>query len=1661
MEKPADQTDPVAVVNAIEVESPDRKVVRRRFVQQTLFPLKPHEPKVENSAKKEKTKKVEEVVDDDEEECCGSQGRRSRKKGSNKKEAKRVVDVEIVDELDDEEEYCGSQGRSRKRGKKSKQNSTPQKRGYKKGAANGKDATVIALDDIESPDDGSPQLLKDKKHVSARSGRTQGNKGTSTAKVPTHPAATLQTSQPVPDLWLEAKRTAEENSRLFAGKQVHPFFSAWKTGKKDQVTIEVENNVDRRKERHAECGPIHVFENVQVHTDSIDWSKWTLCEGTLRNSACDQERTISSFKNVVGSLNFGTDLNVSKASPTLLHLEDLSTGQYAHEDTCAIPTSDSFIVVDEEMTPYDLMKNMEKDFGTNKLRFIAGNVDLVSSTSGQQKAILLERIMSYYLSRMKHTENSLWTNKYQPEKALEVCGNSEAVKFINEWLHLWHSTDFRVGRRSSGASKCSVREDDCDSCDSDSDLENVDEEPGLKNVLLVTGPVGSGKSAAIYACAKEQGFQVIELVGIWWDSGRADPFHFVVPYLENSSRSTKVNASDWRNGAVLKQKFGEAVGSHWLKRSQENPVGSPNKHNLKSSPTVITNGSATLDLNKSIVEVVSLSEEEDSADGMQCTGDGRIPCDQREIKTVILFEDVDATLCEDRGFISTIQQLADTGKRPMILTSNSENPMLPDSLAREEVCFTLPSLEELIHHIYLVCAAEKANLQPCLIERCICFCRGDIRKTLMYLQFWCQSKGFLKDGKARMVYSPPLFNLEAGYCTLPKLIPWELPSSLSVFVEAEIASTLCKTSMEEHSTLLEVIEEEVGNTSVENDLDFDNGELASIQAKKAAILRENCFLHVDNDIIAVSNACDLYNSSDSPVAFARRSVPRKLGTVLSDSEDDIPAVSGGLAGGDGNCSAPADEVFPIPCLAVNDTSNVLDDELVHTGAVELKLSSDTAHLSNFNFSPVGNSLRSTDHCVQYTEANFAEIQHQHIKLAGVNSNSMEAANHSLNLLSDQLLRPIEAKLEANSNLFKVISQVHQNSPPIGNVRDKSTDNAIQYAETDAMGTEMGNVHWCRQEAAVYCMNPSSDLSQHREESKMAVKRCLFPQAVHIDPIDCNVDIRPHQSTNQFSGKLNMGELSYQCLAEGITNCSGQVTADCTMDSFIAQFPSHQEANVENIEYKHPEIATTNTFSFIAVDNSLNRSSLQVFYSLEDKALELQNQCPKPGTASHMNCTATAGDSLNQLSIQFLGIEKPEEMQGRSPGSADAKDAVCHLEDWSLKRMSHQSPFEEKNIENRMHQLAETAGIDVISGTVAGNSMNPVTGKFFEFGEEQQSQYSEATKCDHVASGFRSLDMSCVPESTFVPETEVNDGTEFASRDLMEIVSPLTVDTVDPSVLKCETSGHIERCRDIDLNAKNEEMGDSQSENECPEASTSGCQVMDECSRMDFSERSKSFWSSRVAAKNPIQEKWNELRQKDLRQHFISENKNACQVLEVACGMSNLISEADLLLHPSRFPTDDSLDQEICLGEQTSNFGWWDKQVQMACTIAEHGYCLHARSINSLQLEMGMDNKVHLAWELLASTSNSMALGKLLRLDGSSGQNFLADGRLKGAAPTVEISLMRYGQNILTCLSVPIHIIDGSNPIVFLTLVSVIRITMLLPLEIPTLLTVFALGGNYG
>ncbi|XP_073225489.1 uncharacterized protein [Cicer arietinum] len=92
----------------------------------------------------------------------------------------------------------------------------------------------------------------------------------------------------VPDLRLEAKLSAEENSRMFAGRQVHPFFSSLKAGKKVQELSESGSNFFKAKneDESITCGPIHVFENIKDDTSSLDWRNWTFLGNTTYFSEC-------------------------------------------------------------------------------------------------------------------------------------------------------------------------------------------------------------------------------------------------------------------------------------------------------------------------------------------------------------------------------------------------------------------------------------------------------------------------------------------------------------------------------------------------------------------------------------------------------------------------------------------------------------------------------------------------------------------------------------------------------------------------------------------------------------------------------------------------------------------------------------------------------------------------------------------------------------------------------------------------------------------------------------------------------------------------------------------------------------------------------------------------------------------------------------------------------------------------------------------------------------------------------------------------------------------------------------------------------------------------------------------------------------------------------
>lgn len=132
-----------------------------------------------------------------------------------------------------------------------------------------------------------------------------------------------------------------------------------------------------------------------------------------------------------------------------------------------------------------------------------------------------------------------------------------------------------------------------------------------------------------------------------------------------------------------------------MSRTLANPSGALNKHIVKNS-TALANGVAAQEFDDGIAKVITLSDE-DCRDG---TGESGISdreeagscCHQSEVKPLILFEDVDITFLEDRGFITAVQQIAETAKGPIILTSNSKRIVVINSfsLSWNFVCQIVP-----------------------------------------------------------------------------------------------------------------------------------------------------------------------------------------------------------------------------------------------------------------------------------------------------------------------------------------------------------------------------------------------------------------------------------------------------------------------------------------------------------------------------------------------------------------------------------------------------------------------------------------------------------------------------------------------------------------------------------------------------------------------------------------------------------------------------------------------------------------------------------------------------------------------------------------------------------------------------------------------------------
>ncbi|KAL5992899.1 hypothetical protein ACLOJK_013818 [Asimina triloba] len=252
---------------------------------------------------------------------------------------------------------------------------------------------------------------------------------------------------------------------------------------------------------------------------STDWKDWEFCERNLFHSsgykytghACSTASVGS-----VGPLKFDSFVAISSSNhiPFLREVGHLDNLPNQRKNTLSISANGCSMLADGEEAHEPLLTYLKvvhnnlylclsslKDHENKKNGCVGGTED--------QRMIRFLRERSHCCDR---ADSSLWTNKYQPQNASEVCSNGESVKFLSDWLRSWNETVPQSSKHST-CDDSDIEESDS-WCQNDSDTENTDAGSASRNVLLITGPVGvrfrSGKSAAVYACAKEQGFDVIE-----------------------------------------------------------------------------------------------------------------------------------------------------------------------------------------------------------------------------------------------------------------------------------------------------------------------------------------------------------------------------------------------------------------------------------------------------------------------------------------------------------------------------------------------------------------------------------------------------------------------------------------------------------------------------------------------------------------------------------------------------------------------------------------------------------------------------------------------------------------------------------------------------------------------------------------------------------------------------------------------------------------------------------------------------------------------------------------------------------------------------------------------------------------------------------------------
>ncbi|KAK0206561.1 hypothetical protein DFS33DRAFT_598405 [Desarmillaria ectypa] len=220
---------------------------------------------------------------------------------------------------------------------------------------------------------------------------------------------------------------------------------------------------------------------------------------------------------------------------------------------------------------------------------------------------------------------------------------------------------------------------------------------GLTNTIVLTGPSGSGKSAAVYACAAEMGWEVFE----------------VYPGIGK------------RNASNLDNLVGEVGKNHLVRKVRREEDRDENAH-AKGKLAAMLCG------RKSAPE--HMRTEPTDAD----------PSNRQVNQSLVLLEEVDILFKEDTNFWPAVTNFIKDCKRPVICTCNDITLLPLDDLPLQQILHFRPCESSLAtSFLQSMCAAEGYLVdrkqiaqvyEPSPEHHDVI---PDLRQTIHTLQLWC------------------------------------------------------------------------------------------------------------------------------------------------------------------------------------------------------------------------------------------------------------------------------------------------------------------------------------------------------------------------------------------------------------------------------------------------------------------------------------------------------------------------------------------------------------------------------------------------------------------------------------------------------------------------------------------------------------------------------------------------------------------------------------------------------------------------------------------------------------------------------------------------------------------------------------------------------------